>query len=118
MDGCGNSATCNQTITVTGCQGSRMSADNSSIERLIAYPNPASDLVKFKMMLTKDIDKVNLDVYDVSGNKIAQLYNGPVKGGQEYTVEFNASEVASGPYFYTLVTPFESKVGKLSILRR
>ena len=46
---------------------------------------------------------VTLNVYDISGRFISTLVNG-VKGAGVHSVEFDASNLASGMYVYTLET--------------
>jgi hypothetical protein len=46
---------------------------------------------------------VTLKIYDVLGNEIATLVNEEKPAGS-YEVEFNASELSSGMYFYKLQT--------------
>ncbi|GAB1349427.1 hypothetical protein MASR1M107_16410 [Ignavibacteriales bacterium] len=44
---------------------------------------------------------VNLSVYDLLGNKVAELVNGFQNAGRQ-SVNFDASKLSSGVYFYTL----------------
>ncbi len=44
---------------------------------------------------------VQLNVYDILGHKVATLFNGEREAGK-YSVTFNASNLPSGIYFYTL----------------
>lgn len=64
------------------------------------YPNPFNPSTKINYSLP-DNSFVSLIVYDVVGNKVAELVNGfKIKG--EYDAEFNASKLTSGIYFYQL----------------
>lgn len=64
------------------------------------YPNPFNPNTTFSFGLPKDGD-VKLAVMDVLGREIEVLSNGFKKAGT-YTVNFNASKLSSGIYFYTL----------------
>ena len=77
-----------------------------NFELLQNYPNPFNPATKirflvagakggFKPVMTK------LTVYDILGKKISQLVNEELKAG-EYEVDFNASGLPSGIYFYEL----------------
>jgi hypothetical protein len=64
------------------------------------YPNPFNP----STMITFDIPKsgnVNLSVYDLLGNKVAELVNGHYEAGRQNVV-FDAAKLSSGVYFYTL----------------
>ncbi|GAB1444078.1 hypothetical protein MASR2M39_29240 [Ignavibacteriales bacterium] len=64
------------------------------------YPNPFNP----STMITFDIPKsgnVNLSVYDLLGNKVAELVNGYQDAGRQNVV-FDAAKLSSGVYFYTL----------------
>lgn len=66
------------------------------------YPNPFNPVTKINYDLPVD-GKVMLKVYDVTGREIAQLIN-EIQPAGYYTVSFNASNFASGVYFYKLFT--------------
>lgn len=64
------------------------------------YPNPFNPVTKIDLELPSD-GNVNLIVYDISGREVSKLLNGFKPAGY-YTVDFNASELASGIYFYMI----------------
>jgi len=64
------------------------------------YPNPFNPSTKIKYQIA-NADFVNLQVFDVLGNKVATLIDEEMQPGS-YEVEFNASNLPSGIYFYTL----------------
>jgi len=64
------------------------------------YPNPFNPSTQ----ITFDVPQatnVNLAIYDLLGNKVAELVNGYQNVGRQ-TVSFDASKLSSGVYFYTL----------------
>ncbi len=67
-------------------------------------PNPFSNTTNINYELV-GVSKVELVVYDISGNEIAQLVNDVQEKGH-YSIEFNASKsnliLSSGNYFYEL----------------
>jgi hypothetical protein len=79
------------------------------------YPNPfnPSTVIKFSLP-----DKMNakLTVYDMQGREVAQLVNTELEAGQ-HSVQFNASGLASGIYFYTLSAKNMSATHKLLLLK-
>jgi N-acetylneuraminic acid mutarotase len=64
------------------------------------YPNPFNPSTKINFSLPKS-GMVELRVYDVLGREVALLINGITQAGN-HSVDFNASELSSGVYFYTL----------------
>ncbi len=79
------------------------------------YPNPfnPSTTISFAVATTSN---VNLTVYDILGNEISILVDAELTPGR-YNVTFNADEITSGIYFYTLRANnfFETK--KLILLK-
>ena len=64
------------------------------------YPNPFNPTTKIDFSLANN-SKVTLKVYDVLGRQIAELLNSNLTAGS-HTVNFNASSIPSGVYFYRL----------------
>jgi hypothetical protein len=64
------------------------------------YPNPFNPSTKISWQ-TPVAGSQSLKVYDVIGNEVASLVN-EYKNAGSYEVEFNASHLSSGIYFYTL----------------
>ncbi len=62
------------------------------------YPNPFNPVTTIKFSIDR-VDRVKLEIYNITGQKISTLINQNMKAG-EYEVEWNASQVASGVYFY------------------
>ncbi|RKY91345.1 MAG: hypothetical protein DRQ13_11535, partial [Ignavibacteriae bacterium] len=64
------------------------------------YPNPFNPSTKITFILAVD-SKVSLKVFDVLGQEVANLINGNVAAGS-HEINFNASNVNSGVYFYRI----------------
>jgi len=64
------------------------------------YPNPFNPSTRIQYSINNS-EFVSLKVYDVLGNEIAVLVNEEKSAG-DYEVEFNASGLTSGVYFYQL----------------
>jgi hypothetical protein len=79
------------------------------------YPNPfnPNTIIKFTVDAS---NPTTLKVYDILGNEIAQLFNETTEAGKIYELEFNASGLSSGVYYYRLSTPKKSLVRKMLLL--
>jgi hypothetical protein len=64
------------------------------------YPNPFNPVTSIRYAVSSR-QFVSLKVYDVLGNEVSTLVNGEKSTGS-YTVDFNASKIPSGVYFYQL----------------
>ena len=62
------------------------------------YPNPFNPNTIIKFSIAKE-GRINLSVYNIIGERVKELKNEMMKPGY-YEVEFDATELASGIYFY------------------
>ena len=66
------------------------------------YPNPFNPTTKIDFDLPFD-SKVNIVLYDLTGREVKTLVNDSRTAGF-HTVQFNASDLSSGTYFYRIMT--------------
>ncbi|RKY95973.1 MAG: hypothetical protein DRQ13_06375 [Ignavibacteriae bacterium] len=79
------------------------------------YPNPLNPATSIKYAVgNKQI--VSIKVYDVLGNEVANLVNEDKPAGN-YEIEFNASNLSSGIYFYRLVAGSFIQTKKLILMK-
>jgi hypothetical protein len=64
------------------------------------YPNPFNPVTNIKYDIVRNAN-VRLTVHDALGRKVSELVNGNVNAGS-YTVNWNAANLTSGIYFYTI----------------
>ncbi len=64
------------------------------------YPNPFNPSTNIRFDIAKP-GLVKLVVYDITGRQVAELVNGNYDAGK-YTFNFDASNIATGVYFYKL----------------
>jgi photosystem II stability/assembly factor-like uncharacterized protein len=64
------------------------------------YPNPFNPSTKIRYQLPQS-EKVTLKVYDIIGKEIAELVN-EVKPAGKYEITFDAPQITTGVYFYSL----------------
>ncbi|MBK7447464.1 MAG: T9SS type A sorting domain-containing protein [Ignavibacteria bacterium] len=79
------------------------------------YPNPFNPNTKIGFEIPKE-GNVTLSVYDNGGKLVSTLVSGNKAAGY-YTVDFNASNLSSGVYFYKIVYSGQSKVMKMSVVK-
>jgi endo-1,4-beta-xylanase len=79
------------------------------------YPNPFNPSTTIRYTLAKD-SEVKIVIYDLSGKEIALLVNTNLKAG-DYTVKWNAGNMASGIYIYKLVTKDFVQSRKMILLK-
>lgn len=79
------------------------------------YPNPFNPETKIKYELPND-GFVSIKVFDNSGKEVAILVNENVSAGY-HTVNFKASSLSSGIYFYKFETEGFVKVMKMALVK-
>jgi photosystem II stability/assembly factor-like uncharacterized protein len=79
------------------------------------YPNPFNPTTSIKFTIA-NLRFTILKVYNVLGKEVATLVNEELPAG-EYEIEFNASTLASGIYFYELSAGKFSETKKMVLLR-
>lgn len=79
------------------------------------YPNPFNPSTKIDYQLPSD-GNINISVYDNSGKEVMTLVN-EFKTAGYYTVNFNASQLSSGIYFYKISTDDFSGVKKMILVK-
>jgi len=84
-------------------------------ELLQNYPNPFNPATTINFNLAKDA-KVSLVVYDVMGRKVADLVNKNMVSGS-HKVSFDASNLVSGVYYYTLKAGEVKQTKKMMLIK-
>ncbi len=80
------------------------------------YPNPfnPSTVIKFSVEKT---GLTTLIIYNMLGQEVSTLFNGIAANGQVYALNFNASALSSGVYFYQLKQGDQIKIQKMMLLK-
>jgi len=79
------------------------------------YPNPFNPTTAIRFDLPRECT-VKLTVYDLLGRQLAQIDAGSKPAGT-HTLTFDATNYASGLYFYQLQTAEYSKVGRMVVAK-
>lgn len=106
---------------VQGSPPDKISVDPPSSERprenslMQNYPNPFNPATTISYSIPTN-GFVTLKVYDILGKEVAELVNEAKEAGN-YSVTFNASELPSGIYFYTITSRNFKATKKLILLK-
>ena len=79
------------------------------------YPNPFNPVTQISYDIPDQSD-ISLDLYDIRGLKIKSLVSG-VKPAGSHTFTLDATDMASGVYFYTLTLDNISQTRKLVLMK-
>lgn len=79
------------------------------------YPNPFNPATKIDFALPKD-EHVTMKLYDILGREVVLLIDKEFKAGN-YTIDFNASFLSSGIYFYELRAGSYVETKKMMIVK-
>ena len=80
------------------------------------YPNPFNPSTKINYTLPVT-GNVTLKIYNILGQEVRTLINNELKSAGKYTIDFNASNLASGVYLYRLQAGDFVRVKKMMLLK-
>jgi hypothetical protein len=84
-------------------------------------PNPTGGGTRIAFYLHQAIERIEVSIFDVSGRRVAIVYDGPAGPGESSLVwdglGSTAAPIASGVYFVRLTCGEESRAEKLVVLR-
>jgi hypothetical protein len=98
---------------VTGVTDRNQTVNSYKLEQ--NYPNPFNPSTSIRYSIVQP-GKVVLKVYDILGREITTLINQYQVVGN-YTVNFDASKLASGVYFYRIESGAFQSVKKMMLLK-
>lgn len=79
------------------------------------YPNPFNPVTNISYTIPQN-EIVSIKVYDILGKEVSTIVNGYQNAGL-YTIQFDASNLASGVYFYKLTAGSYTKVLKMIVIK-
>lgn len=80
------------------------------------YPNPFNPTTQIEFSIPRNNELVKLTVFDITGKEISTLVNQQLNAGT-YKVDFTGEYLASGLYFYKLVTWYFVATRKMILLK-
>ncbi|GGK87920.1 hypothetical protein GCM10011405_39610 [Rufibacter glacialis] len=104
------------------CSGGTITASQFTEANLVmapvltAFPNPFAEQLTVEFTLTAAEQQVSLELYDLHGKKLAQLYTGNAVAFQTYRIPVATRTLVGRFYYVRLVTP--DKVHTFKITRQ
>ena len=89
--------------------------DQSNFQLFQNTPNPFNPLTTIEFLITEP-EIVNLDVFNISGQKVTTLVDGAMATGK-HTAVFDGSDLASGMYFYRFTSSGMKKTGRMMLVK-
>ncbi|HZW38000.1 MAG TPA: T9SS type A sorting domain-containing protein [Ignavibacteriaceae bacterium] len=107
----------NHMVTITGpaAVDEQISGIPSDYNLSQNYPNPFNPSTSFTYSI-KQSGNVQISLFDASGKEVKTLVNGFRNAGN-YMIHFNASDFASGIYYYRIITNDFVKTNKMVLMK-
>jgi spore germination protein YaaH len=102
-------------VTATANKQNNALSIPNKFELLQNYPNPFNSSTEIRWQLAVGSD-VEISVYNMLGEKVTNLVTG-FRGPGSHSYHFDASDLASGVYYYQLVTSEFTQVKKMILLQ-
>ncbi len=106
-------------VTSNGCVPIGITPIGSEIPKDYAleqnYPNPFNPVTNIRFDIMKS-SPVNLKVYDIKGNEVAELVNQNLNAGT-YNVDFDGNNFSSGIYFYVISAGEFTQTKKMVLIK-
>ncbi len=94
--------------------------NSNEIPRIFAmtqnYPNPFNPSTQFEYSIPK-ASVVSIKVYDVLGREVAAPVNNAIRAPGNYQVTFDASNLASGVYYYKITAGDFTDIKKMILIK-
>ncbi|MBD3170191.1 MAG: T9SS type A sorting domain-containing protein [candidate division Zixibacteria bacterium] len=87
----------------------------SGIQLIGNYPNPFNAETNIEYLLS-EANEVQLDIYNIRGQKVESIEHG-YKDAGKYIIKWDASNSASGIYYYRLSSGEQVITGKMTLLK-
>ncbi len=102
-------------LCVTACATVGAEELPQAFELAQNHPNPFNPTTTIEFS-TLETSMVSLSVFDLSGRQVASLVNGMMDAGN-HSISFDASNLSSGVYFYTLQANGMSATKKMVLMK-
>jgi hypothetical protein len=108
-------------MVTNGLQINTATVDRTASEKLSelkvnAYPNPFSDKINF-YFVSPVRGKASLEIYNISGQRIASVFSGMIDAGIPQTVQYIKSKtIANSTLVYKLTVGDKAVYGKIQVV--
>jgi PKD repeat protein len=104
-------------LTAGGSGGGIVTQNSAPRQTSLAqnFPNPFNPRTSISYFLAEETS-VTLEIFDVAGKRVVTLVDGTQGSGQQ-VVEYDASSLSSGVYFYRLVAGDFTEMKKMVLLK-
>lgn len=79
------------------------------------YPNPASNSASIKLESTQPVSNVTVELYDILGQKISDVYNGQVESSK--LIALNLKNLPGGIYYCTVISNNQKITKKITVVK-
>ncbi|WP_181307514.1 family 10 glycosylhydrolase [Rufibacter sp. XAAS-G3-1] len=100
--------------TLGACASVVASLDAVTAPVLTAYPNPFEDQLTVNFTLVTPEQKVTLELFDLYGQKVKQVYEGSAEAHKTYSFPVAAGTLAGRFFYVRLVTPTQTHTFKIT----
>jgi hypothetical protein len=80
------------------------------------YPNPFSNKATMEITSDADYSNVSVEVFDVDGKKVMDVFHGDVNAYQTYDWTLDGAQLARGIYYYRIVVGVDVLNGKIILV--
>ncbi|HNP47938.1 MAG TPA: T9SS type A sorting domain-containing protein [Bacteroidia bacterium] len=84
---------------------------------VVAYPNPFNSVTTLEIRNNHENRKGSIEVYSLTGKKIAVLFEGEMEKERTYLVKWDAKETPDGIYLYKIICGDDVETGRLTLIR-
>jgi hypothetical protein len=83
----------------------------------LAYPNPFTEKATILFSVPQNGNRTTVEVFTVTGSRVATLFDSNTDSGIEYRTEFGAANLAEGIYTYRITSGDHVVNGKLVLIK-
>jgi hypothetical protein len=103
-------------VQIGGVGISNISSDVEGYELMQNFPNPFNPTTKIKFSLAA-AGEVSLRVFDSMGRMVREIADNLKLSAGKYSVDFNAQDLTSGVYYYTITAGDFSDTKKMLLIK-
>lgn len=87
---------------------------SGNVNNIVIAPNPVKGIARMSFTSMVD-DRIEAELFNISGQKVATLFNSNIQAGEVESITFDSSELQSGIYFIRVVSSVSSYTQKIIV---